>query len=116
MSKILELKNENFFNKMFPCRPRYGTFDNGTQNGNNFLDGYSYGYGICDGEGEYNGNSYSCCIVDYHMTSNVTTIADAVDLEPLEFISNNKIVTWDDAWGIATEEEKLILILWMPLR
>jgi hypothetical protein len=46
----------------------------------------------------------------------ITSIVDPVTYSPLQFYKNTDIITWDDAWKISSEDEKLILALWMPIR
>jgi hypothetical protein len=47
----------------------------------------------------------------------ITSIVDPLFLHPLRFLTKeNVIVSWDDAWELATEEERAVLIQWMNLR
>jgi hypothetical protein len=101
MSKI---NNKDFqFFPHFPHRPG---------DGYNYSDGSSFGSDdsciYSDGDSNGGGVSYSF----------ITSIVDPTVLSPLLFFLKEKEteITWDDAWNIATEDEKMILIQLMQLR
>jgi hypothetical protein len=48
--------------------------------------------------------------------SKISTVVDAFNLFPLVLIRNNMSITWDEAWNIASEDEKLVLIQYLPLK
>ncbi len=90
-----------------------------------FWSGNSSGCAATDGMIYSSGNSEGTGIRDQHRR--VTSIVDAVSIErPVRFIYDKgaggnriferKVVTWDEAWDIATQDEKLVLIQLMGLK
>jgi hypothetical protein len=50
------------------------------------------------------------------ISEDVNSVVDPVCILPLKFFIDRETRDWDDAWSVATEDEKLILIQWMQLK
>jgi hypothetical protein len=116
MNKIISKKHQ--FSTVYICYGNGdGTFDS-YSDGDSYGHGYGYGSGCGNGDGGIDGladgcgNGYGTMCRKY-----ITSVSDPVCLSPLQFLTKEKgIVIWDEAWKLATEEEKLVLIQWMNLK
>ncbi len=77
----------------------------GYTSGSDNADGITYDSGNSRGESNYEGFSM------------ISTMIDSIDIDrPISFLSDWRAIGWDEAWDIATEEEKLILIQLISLK
>jgi hypothetical protein len=107
MSKII---NENFPHKSFIDSNYSNVNGNGNGNCYGYADGSSFSNMHCDDCSS--GNSWAPGWGHDYFSS----IVDPSSLTPLTFVSEYELNTWDEAWEIATEEEKMVLIQWIGLR
>jgi hypothetical protein len=108
MNKIIEIDKEDIFGVDIASNLSRG-------NGWDACDGNSDGNSDCDGHTFGRGESFG----SGRRISMVTSVVDAYCISPLMFSyagGGRRIIDWDEAWKIATEEEKLILIQLMVLR
>jgi hypothetical protein len=77
------------------------------------ISGNSFSYGDANGISQESGASFGYL----RFRTWITSMVDATHIDrPVTFVHNCTPISWDDAWEIATEEEKLILIQWMQLK
>jgi hypothetical protein len=108
MSKIITQPQEQlkeFFCSQFSIANGYTSYYTGGSCGFNTSDGSCGALGWSSGEGFDEENNRR------------TSLVDAVNIiTPIEFFYGETTISWDEAWELATEEEKLILIQLMQFK